>query len=704
MKLRRATATLGVGLVGLLVSAGAAQTPASQPAPAAEPVPASQPTTAPAPAKPLKSLLDFSELWLDLGAAAAYDERSVTYPRRGARQPPDRQFNRATRFEETVGLRTQGAVVDPKYATFDVSALWGLTQERYAEHRPGRDRHDSPNGDVLQYDLSFNLLPRGKVSGTVFASQTDSRVPRAFLPSLDKTIERYGASVFVNDITLPMRFDFEHRWDALTSRTRDLSDAERLGEDRFRYEATWQSSPAHALRLEYEYTDQRQQYSGADRRFDTTRNYLVLTDTLRFGADQKSSLETVARLQDESGDIARDRAEILSRLRLQHTAALASHFALQYDQQSFQKLETRTWRGEAGLTHQLGQTLTTTLQMYGLTQQDEDNADFREWGGLLTAAFARDNALGRLAANLSYNHASLDTRNGDRNGIVIGESVTFRDPLPAYLAHPNVNGLSLVVTDANRARVYLPGRDYLIVPIGRYTALVRVRTGRIADRQTVLVSYTYRVRNDYDLVRDRVDFRVQQEFKGGFTPYYAGALQCEDVDRDRLYPYPERRVNRHRVGFTFRQPRWSAGAEYEYNDDSIDPYQAVHGNADAVLWQQAAAQLDARATASRFWFEGARGLSAHDTLLVDVGGAFRYFLADRLEANVATLYRYEDDSASGITHGVDLTGTLAWQIGYFSLRFEAEYDLLDLSDSRANGFSFWVKLRREIPVLARRAP
>jgi len=704
MELRRASATLGVGLVGLLVSAGAAQTPATQPASAAEPAPTSQPTTAPAPAKPLKSLLDFDELWLELGAEAAYDERAVTVPRRGLRQPPGRQFNRATRFEETVGLRTRGAVVDPKYALFDVSALWGLTQERFTEQRPGRDRHAAPDGDVLRYDLSLDLLPRGKLSGTVFAARLDSRVPRPFLPSLDKSTERYGASLFFNDATLPMRFDYEHRWEELTSRTRALSDDERLGEDRFRYEATWQSSPAHALRLEYEYTDRRQQYSGVARRFDTTRHDLTLTDTMRFGPGQKSSLETVARLQDESGDIARDRAEIQSRLRLQLTDALASNFALQYDRQSFQKLKTRTWRGEAGLTHQLGQTLTTTLQVYALNRQDDDHAALCEWGGLLSAAFARDNALGRLAANLSYNHASLATRHGGQNGLVIGESVTFRDPLPVYLAQLNINPLSLVVTDANRARVYLPGRDYLALPVGPWTALVRVRTGRIADRETVLVSYTYRVRDDYDLKRDRVDFRLQQEFKGGFTPYYAGSLQGEDVDRDRLYPFRERRVNRHRVGFTFRQPRWSVGAEYEYHDDSIDPYQAVHANADAVLWQRAPAQLDARASASHFWFAGADGLPERDTLLLDVGGAFRYFLADRLEADLAALYRYEDDSRAGITHGVDLTGALAWQIGHFSLRFEAEYDLLALSDSRDNGFSLWIKLRREFPVLARRAP
>ena len=84
-----------------------------------------------------------------------------------------------------------------------------------------------------------------------------------------------------------------------------------------------------------------------------------------------------------------------------------------------------------------------------------------EWGSLANVAFAKDNSLGRFSANLSYNHTSTETRNGDRRGIVIAESVTFRDPLSAYLAQTDVDLLSLVVTDAKRSRTYLPGRDYL---------------------------------------------------------------------------------------------------------------------------------------------------------------------------------------------------------------------------------------------------
>ena len=42
-----------------------------------------------------------------------------------------------------------------------------------------------------------------------------------------------------------------------------------------------------------------------------------------------------------------------------------------------------------------------------------------------------------------------------------------------------------------------------------------------------------------------------------------------------------------------------------------------------------------------------------------------------------------------------------WRLGYFSLRLEAEYNLLDLPDSREGDMSFWIKLKRDIPLIAK---
>ncbi|HVP11378.1 MAG TPA: hypothetical protein VMV94_09365 [Phycisphaerae bacterium] len=677
--------------------------------------PASAPTTQPdegeaLPVEPLSTPrrpapLDLQQLNLELGFESSYDERTVHDKSFNPFNPfnpfggHQRQLDRASHFGETLGLQASGNAGGEDFFLFDIDATYGLSQDWFSETGVWPRQSERPHGDLLEYDMNFTLLPRGKLTADGYAQKLDSRVPRMFLPSLDRSLERYGGDVVVNDATFPMRLSYEHLDEKLTGRGWQYQDNEKRASDTFRYEGTWQPSKNQALRLEYEYSDRHEQYSGNTTRFDTIRNYLTIDHTLRFGKDDKSSWETLARFQDEDGKLGRDYTEFSTRLHLQHTDALATNYAFQYLRDSFQRLQTDTTRGEGGLSYKFSEALTGMAQFYALEQQAHENADFTEWGGVGSLSYGKDNSLGRFSANVSYNHTDVQTQQGQREGIVIAEAVTMTDPLPSILAHVDVNIWTVLVTDSTRARTFLPGRDYLVVPMGRYAGLLRVPTGAIADRQTVLVSYTYKVADNNGVRRDRLDFRVQQDFKNGFTPYYAGSLQDEDIEGQRFFPYEERNVNRHRVGATYRQKLWSVGLEYEYNDDSIDPYQAVHGNGDIVLWQSAAQQLDGKMTVSRFGFSGADCLPSHDTTLVDVGTTYRYLLRRDLEANASAMYRHESDTEYGNVDGVDLTAALDWRIGYFTLRFETEYDLLSLPQSRDDGFSFWLKLRREIPVI-----
>jgi len=685
-----------VGWLGSFTLAqDAAQPATTQPAPANELF--GSPSAPESGRRPAPMSLD--NLSLSLGFEGSYDERRVRSKSPAFPSPGTRQVNQSRRFEETLGLQTSGNVGGEDVLLFDVGADLGLSQEWYRESGTWPDRSERPHGDLLEYDVRLSALPRGKISADGYAQKLDSRVPRMFLPSLDRSLERYGGDVLFNDATFPMRLSFEHIDEELSGRTGDYVDDEKRGQDSFRYEGTWQASRNQSLRLEYEYTDRQEQYSGSPTRFDTRRNFLALNHVWRFGEAERSTWENLIRWQDETGDLGRDNLELASRLRLQHTDKLATNYGMQYLRDGFQRLQTETSRGEAGISYKFDDALSASLQGYGFEQRSDGSADYCELGSLANLNYAKDNDLGRLSANLSYNHTSTESRHGNSRGIVIAESVPLIDPLPSFLAHTDVDLFSIVVTDAARTRTYLPGRDYLPVRVGRYTSLQRLPLGMIADRQSVLASYTYDVGDNYSVQRDRVDVRVQQDFKFGLSPYYAGSLQEENIDNERFLSFRDRDINRHRLGATYRKPRWSLGLEYEYNDDAIDPYQAVHGNGDVILFQTAAHQLDAKLTASRFWFDGAYDLASHDTTLVDTGLTYRSILARDLEANASAMYRYEDDSVYGVTHGVDLTAAVDWRIGYFTLRFEAEYDMLRLPGSEDDSFGLWVKLMREIPVI-----
>ncbi len=689
--------------------ADAAPPPASQPAASQESAPTDQ-ATDDAPRTP--SLLDIDELSFELGFDASYRRRQVITDDVGRYRFRDRQVNEATRFDETLGLTSDGSILGERVLQYDLAARWGLTQESFYEQRPGQDLSDDRSGNLLEYDVRMTLFPAGRISATAYASQGEDRIPRQFLPSLDRRRERFGGGLFYNDPILPMRLTFDHEFERLESRS-DLSDRlmddEDRGRDRLAYEATWQPDPFHALRLQYEYVDQEEKYSGSGTRFDTVRNELTLDHTIRFGLDHRSQAQTLLRFQDETGDLARDQYEAALHLRLQHSPSFATTYRLQYLQERFQQLELEQWRGDIGLVHQLGQHLTSTLNLHGLHQNTSvqqgrlgGSPDTTDWGATANASFSFDNSAGRFSGNLSYAHSHVNTSDGGRGGIVIAEAVTLRDPLATYLAQRNVEIGSIVVTNQARTRTYLPVRDFVVLRHGDFTALLRVRSGQIADGQTVYVSYTYRAFDDFEAQRDRADLRLQQDFSFGLTPYYAGSLQNEQIDRTRFLTFTERNVNRHRLGLRYRQRRWSSGIEYEYNDDSIDPYQAVHATADATLLEDARSTLAANTALSYFDFEGNTDLDARSTTLFDAGMSYRYLLGRDLEASTAARYRYENDGLYGQTHGVDVTAGVSYKIGLFSLSLEVEYDLLDLEKSSDSDVAVWLKLRRSIPVLARR--
>lgn len=641
------------------------------------------------------------DLSLELGMDIQGSRRKVKTDARPLSYSAFEQRNRDLRIDESLEMRTSGNVVRDELLRYDLYLRGGLSQESYVEHRPWGDDSRDPNGQILEHDLRLQAFQSGKVSGTVYTSQLEGRIPRPFLPSLDQTRKRYGTSLTYNDAKLPMSLTWESTEDRINSgHTLEYEDNENQEEDRLNYEVTWQPTENHSLRLEYEYENSEDRYSGTPTRFETQRNLFSLTDTLQFGDSNRHRLETLLRIDDEQGDLARDAMEFSPNLRLQHTDNLFTNYRLQYLKQNQWQLESDTYRGDAGITHLLKNVLTSSFNFYGLQQEARRSADISEWGTIANFNFQKENSLGRFSGNLSYLHSATETDQGRHEGVVIGEAVTFRDPLPAVLAHTDINVLTVIVTASNGLRIFLPGRDYIVVWLGRYAALQRIPTGMILDRETVLVSYTYRVANNYEVNRDRLDFRIQEDFKMGLSPYYAMSVQDEQISHDSLLTWQERNIHRHRVGATYRRANWSFGPEYEYNNDSIDPYQAGHLNGDITFFRDGRQQLCGRANASRFFFDGKDDyIRERATTLIDLGINYTYQIADRLEAGADAMYRFEKDSIFGRTQGIDLKGTLSYRIGLFTILCEVEYDSLDLPYSSDDSIAFWFKVRRVIPVI-----
>ena len=184
-------------------SAAAANAPMSLPSAASQPsddAPVVEPAPPPADAASTapKQFMGLDTLSADVTMEGRLERRDVRTRYGGWLDRPFNQTNRRQLLQESIGLQSTGWFADPRTLTYDALFRGGLSQEQYDESVPGPDRHNDPNGEVLQYDLRLTALPAGKVSASAFASQLDDRIPRPFLPSLDRrrNLQRYGYEVY----------------------------------------------------------------------------------------------------------------------------------------------------------------------------------------------------------------------------------------------------------------------------------------------------------------------------------------------------------------------------------------------------------------------------------------------------------------------------------------------------------------------------
>ncbi len=629
----------------------------------------------------------------------------------------DRQVNEDWRFEERVGLSLDGSVIDPGIMTFAADMSFAMVQNRSKERGnlggssgwpfdDDRSGHDS--GYLLQYDIRANFLTGKPLSGSAYMLKQDDRINRRFQPTLREDRTGFGTSwTYVHD-TFPMELTYDY---SETDRTgnRDEWDDEHFTESVLHFGGEWIFTPYHRLTYSYEHAETKQEYQGLDTPFDTTRDLITLEHELEFGDQRKHSFRTLFHWQEESGDFARDFFEIGPQLTLQHTEDLQTMWKYQFNRERYEGLDVETHRADWQLVRQWYRNLTMTVDVFGLYEDVNDDVDTTQYGASADWQYNRKNPWGRLYANLALAYDSEHQKGHDGPRLVLNESGAFRDPLPIRLLNRNAILTSVVVTDATGRRIFLPGVDYLVVQTRDVTRLMRVVTGRIANGDTVLVDYQYEVPGRGQLDTLRVDAGVEQRFSGlsgdgswanGLTPYYRFSYRNQEDDySSRFVSWTADRTDHHRWGARYEQTKYTLGLEYEVYDDTVEPYQAFHVDGLWHIVSTPAHTVDASSRLSRFWFEG--GIDDRNVNMLDVELDHRWRLGESLSTFERLLYRWEDDSVDGMTHGWDASAGFEYVVGMFTAQLSIDYDRLDLPGSTEDDVGVWLRLRRDIPNLLR---
>jgi hypothetical protein len=370
-------------------------------------------------------------------------------------------------------------------------------------------------------------------------------------------------------------------------------------------------------------------------------------------------------------------------------------YKYQFNRERYAGLDIETQRIDFQLVHQAYANLTTTVDLFGLHEDIEDDINTTQYGGSVDWQYNRRNSLGHFYGNLALAYDTEDVSGDNGRRVVLDEAHTFRDPFAMVLRNRNVILGTIVVTDTTNRRFYRIGVDYTVIPQGSAMRVRRVRTGQIADGDTVLIDYQIRTPTDGQLDTVRVDFSIEQRFTGGLTPYYRLSYRNQEDDVSTGFPQRADRTDHHRLGINYEAKRFNLGAELEIFDDTIDPYDAFHVNGLVHLLQHPDHTLDASTRWSWLTFGG--GLDDRDVTMIDVELDHRWRLSDALSTVERVAYRFEDDSVAGDTHAWDLTAGLEYAMGDLTGELTFEYDRLHLPDSEEDDYGVYFMMRREFP-------
>jgi hypothetical protein len=270
--------------------------------------------------------------WPDGRLRLAFEYEGERWSRRGTRGDlREDEYN----FTEELYLHTNGYVYHPRLLTFDASGLFTLEQVFVDSNATTREV-DTDALD-LGHDVRATLLDDKPVTIEAFSQRQNHEVRQSFFGITEITDTHTGADAFVKYAVLPTRLHFDHA----TSKGEGLDTTDQAL-DTFLLESA-NLYKGSDTRLRYEFTDLELRRTGQEFAIHNA----LLTNLLRFGADDQHRSTTTSRFRDQSGLVDNELVGLQNNTVLDHTPRFSTRYAAGVDLNRTDSVESRT--GTAGL-------------------------------------------------------------------------------------------------------------------------------------------------------------------------------------------------------------------------------------------------------------------------------------------------------------------------------------------------------------------
>ncbi len=419
------------------------------------------------------------------------------------------------KFRELFEVSTTGFIRHPNLVELSLFGSMILEQNDFDSDTAGGN---SQRGESLQeYDARATILRRSDTPLTIFASQFQTLLDRQFGPTIESTDTAAGFNWLV---TLP---DSRHNF-SYTHRTTSQDDPSNSGSNNFdQVEDLVDISSRFSLgefqRLDFNYRLNSVDLTAPVRSdINYTRHDTDLTHTLDFGDNQKNNVRTRFEYYDQQGDFAEKRLRWDEIVRLEHSPTLESRYHFTALDQTRAGVTQSAYNGDVLFRHRLYDSLVTTAQAGGHTEDFSDG--FTNDGSFGDLIFEYNKAVpkGRFSGDLRLRYDQQD--NGERGEPfqVIREPHTFAGASPVILPRTNITTSSIVVHNVSNPtgpNIYSEGIDYSVTTLANRVELRRILSGRIGDGETVEIDYTVEPEPAHSVTSNTVGLGLRYDIQEG---------------------------------------------------------------------------------------------------------------------------------------------------------------------------------------------
>ena len=380
------------------------------------------------------------------------------------------------REEVTVG--TIGYFYHPRFITFDLRGTLGLQQQWTFVDGPTSDR----TSDALfpNWDMRADLFKENAYSGSLYSTRAETWTRQSLFPTTRSTVTETGTNIHANEWRIPSRlhyhrYEFDSHGGSSQDMVRDnvLLKGSEFGDNKqiqygLEYNRTQQGSNV----LNYE------DYNG----YVSTTNY--------FGEMRDLRWINNARLRSQVGDVEVDSTRASSQLFKRWSPDLTTNIAARFDRTTSESQSNETANMSVGLSHQLYDSLTSTLSLQ-TSATKLNGGDIGVLGGGSQLVYRKETPIGRLGLRYEADYYLQDQ--DDLGGIVavFDEAQLFTLGVPILLRNHNVEMASVVITDSAGLVFYTQGADYFLSMQGSQLRIDIPVGSLINPGETLLVDYSF---------------------------------------------------------------------------------------------------------------------------------------------------------------------------------------------------------------------